>query len=116
MNMLDTSFHKRKIDAQMQDEEFRGEFERAKRELAQIDQVIQMLDALREEAGLSKAGLARLIGKNAASIRRLFTAEVNPELRTVAAMAEALNAEIHVVPRAKRKRAVGKKQVTSVPA
>lgn len=109
MTLLDTSFHRQQIDAEMQDEEFRREFERAKREIAQIDQVIQMLDLLREEAGLSKAELARLIGKNAASVRRLFTAAVNPELRTVAALAEALDAEVHIVPRTKRKRVASKR-------
>jgi predicted nucleotidyltransferase len=48
---------------------------------------------------LSKAELAREIGRNDAVVRRLFTAQVNPELRTVAALAEALGAEIQIVPR-----------------
>ncbi len=42
----------------------------------------------------SKADLARAIDKNPASIRRLFTSEANPELKTIAAMASALDAEI----------------------
>lgn len=54
------------------------------------------LDRLRIDAGCSKAELARRIGKNPAVIRRLFTAKVNPELRTVAAIA-ALNAELCIV-------------------
>jgi ribosome-binding protein aMBF1 (putative translation factor) len=49
------------------------------------------LDALRIDAGLSKAQLARDIGRNDAVVRRLFTADVNPELRTIATLIEALD-------------------------
>lgn len=87
----------------MKDPEFRAEYERTRRELAQVNSVMRAIDQLRGEAGWSKAELARQIGKNDASIRRLFTAEVNPELRTVAAMAAALDAEIQVVPRRSRR-------------
>lgn len=81
----------------MEDHEFRAEYERTRRELAQVNAVMRALDELRDEAGWSKAELARQIGKNDASVRRLFTAEVNPELRTVAAIAAALGAEIKIV-------------------
>ena len=64
-----------------------------------IDAVINTLDELRAERNLTKAQLAREIGKNEASIRRLLTAPVNPELRTVVAMAEALDADVRIVPR-----------------
>ena len=37
-------------------------------------------------------------------IRRLFTAQVNPELRTVAALADALDADIRIIPRRRRRR------------
>lgn len=102
--MLDTSFHKKQLETELQDDEFRTEYERARRELQQIDEVIRSLDHLREEAGLSKADLARRIDKEAASIRRLFTADVNPELKTVAALADALDADIRIVPRRRRRR------------
>ena len=88
----------------MEDPEFRVEYERSRRELAQVNAVIRALDELRDEAGWSKAELARQIGKNDASVRRLFTAEVNPELRTVAAMAAALGAEIKIVSHRRRAR------------
>lgn len=88
----------------MEDPEFRAEYERTRRELAQVNAVIRALDQLRGDAGWSKAELARQIGMNDASIRRLFTAEVNPELRTVAAMAAALDAEIRIVPRRRARR------------
>jgi len=96
--MLDTGFHKRRLDEELRDPEFRAEYERARHEITQVDAVMRQLDQLRVEAGCSKAELARRIGKNPASVRRLFSSEVNPELRTVAAMATVLGAAIQVVP------------------
>ena len=46
---------------------------------------------------MSKAELARAIGKEPSSIRRFFTANVNPELKTVAAVADVLGARVEVV-------------------
>ena len=86
-------------DHRLEDPAFRAAFERQRREIDSVDSIVRMLDALREEHGLSKADLARAIGKNPASVRRLLTAPVNPELRTVVAIAEALDAEVQIVPR-----------------
>jgi len=99
---IDTSHHKRMVTARMKDPEFREEYERARREIAQVDDVIRQLDELREHAGLTKAELARHIGRDPSSIRRLFTAKGNPELSLVASIAEDLGAEIRIVPRAKK--------------
>jgi DNA-binding XRE family transcriptional regulator len=96
---LDTSYHKRMLAARMKDPEFRAEYERARREIDQVDSVIRQLDELRKQAGLTKAELARHIGRDASSIRRLFTAKSNPELLLVASIAEDLGAEVRVVPR-----------------
>jgi len=101
---LDTSYHKRMIAARMDDPEFRAEYERARREIDQVDSVIRQLDELREAAGLSKAELARHIGRDPSSIRRLFTAESNPELLLVASIAEDLGAEVRIVPRSSARR------------
>lgn len=101
---LDTSYHKRMIAGRMDDPEFRAEYERARREIDQVDSVIRQLDELREAAGLSKAELARHIGRDPSSIRRLFTAESNPELLLVASIAEDLGAEVRVVPRSRGRR------------
>ena len=101
---LDTSYHKRMIAARMDDPEFRAEYERARGEIDQVDSVIRQLDELREAAGLSKAELARHIGRDPSSIRRLFTAESNPELLLVASIAEDLGAEVRVVPRTRVRR------------
>lgn len=100
---MSPTYHRRRVAAEMEDPEFRAEYERTRRELPQVNSVMRAIDRLRGEAGWSKAELARQIGKNDASIRRLFTAEVNPELRTVAAMAAALDAEIQIVPRRSRR-------------
>lgn len=98
--MLDTTLHERRHAERMRDPEYRAAYERAAREIAQTDQVIRALDELRLELGMSKAELARRINRNASSIRRLFTAQrARPELPLVAAIADALGAEIRVVPR-----------------
>lgn len=95
---LDTTHHDRRLARRLRDDpEFRAEYERQRREIAQIDAVVHQLDELREEAGLSKAELARAIGKEPSSIRRFFTADVNPELKTVAAVADILGAKVEVV-------------------
>jgi ribosome-binding protein aMBF1 (putative translation factor) len=101
----DTSYHERRVARRRrEDAEYRAEDERFRRQVAQIDAVVNALDELRERAGVSKAELARRIGKDPASVRRLFSAKVNPELKTVAAIAEALDAEVVVQRRSARKR------------
>lgn len=106
----DTSYHDRRVAKRLRDDpEYRAEYERFKRQVEQVDAVVNGLDQLRERAGMSKAELARRIGKDPASVRRLFSAEVNPELTTVAAIADALDAEVVVQPRparGRRRRAV----------
>ena len=101
---LDTSLHERRRAQRMRNAAFRKAYERAAREIAQTDQVIRELDSLRVDLGISKAELARRVDRNASSIRRLFTAShARPELPLVAAIADALGAEVRVV--AKRKSA-----------
>jgi hypothetical protein len=95
-----TSYHDQRLARRMEDSEFRREFERETAEIAAVDAIVNALDELRAEQGKSKAELAREIGKNPASIRRLLTLDgSNPELRTVVAMANALEADIYIVPR-----------------
>ena len=100
---LDTSYHDRQLARRLaEDPEFKAEFERQRRAIASIDQIVNRLDALRVAHGLSKADLARAIDKNPASVRRLLTARGNPELATVVAMADALDADVLVVSRENR--------------
>jgi len=105
--LAEASFHDRRLARRLEDPDFRAEFERQQREIAGIDAVVHELDALRAKHGMTKAQLARAIDKNPAAVRRLLTASGNPELRTVVAIAEALGAEVRIVPRAKRRRATG---------
>ena len=101
---LDTSYHDRMLAGRMDDPVFRAEYERARREIAQVDSVIRQLNQLREDAGLTKAQLARQIGRDPSSIRRLFTSTGNPELSLVASIAEDLGADVRVVPRKARRK------------
>lgn len=98
--LVDASYHRRRLAERLKSPEFRAEYEHSQAEIAQIDAIMRTLDNLRKEAGFSKADLARGIGKNPASVRRLFTAQVNPELKTIAALAYALNAEVRIVSKA----------------
>lgn len=100
---LHMSHHDRRVARRHQeDPEYQAECERFRRQGKQVDAVVNRLDELRESAGASKAELARRIGKDPASVRRLFSAEGNPELRRVAAIAAALDAEVVVQPRSPR--------------
>lgn len=98
--MLDVSLHERRLARQMNNHEFRAAYERTAREITQTDEVIRTLDALRMDLGVSKAELARRVNRNASSIRRLFTAErPRPEFPLIVALADALGAELRVMPR-----------------
>jgi len=100
---LDTSYYRRRRQDWLADEETRAEYERARHEIEQIDAVIRSLDRLREDAGMSKAELAQRVGRNPASIRRLFTAEqARPELPLIISIANALDASVEITPRTRR--------------
>ena len=86
-----------------------GVLPRASREIKAIDAIVTGLDSLRTIHGMTKAELAREIGKNPASVRRLFTAPANPELRTVVALADALDADVVIVPRSRRGKRPGRR-------
>jgi DNA-binding phage protein len=93
---LDTSYRARRLAERLQDDGFRAEYEKAGAEIAQVDAIMRGLDSLRSELGVSKAALARAIGKDPASVRRLFSSEINPGLKTIAAIAEALGARVEI--------------------
>lgn len=108
----DLSYHERRLRERLADPEFAAEYERQRRAIESIDAIVNRLDALRLEHDMSKAELARAIDKNPAAIRRLLTAKGNPELGTIVALADALDADLVVVP---RKRAARRAQ-NAVPA
>ena len=104
---LDTGLHDRLHAEWMTDPEYQEAYQRAARQTAQIDAVINTLDALRADLGMSKAELARRVGRNASSVRRLFTASgARPELPLIVALADALDAEVCIVPRKRKARRV----------
>lgn len=83
----------------LEDPQFAGQYAIESARVATIDAVVNSLDEARMAAGMSKAELARAIGSEPATIRRLFTAgQVNPTLGTVAEVAAALGFEIVVRP------------------
>ncbi len=78
--------------------ELRESYERDKSELLMTRQLLMKIDAEREHAGLSKADLARRIGKDPAAVRRMFSSRAsNPTLGTILQMAGALGMKIEVV-------------------
>lgn len=83
----------------LEDPEFARQFAVESVRISTIDAVVNVLDEARVVAGMSKAQLAREIGSQPATIRRLFTAgHVNPTLGTVAEVAAALGFEVVVRP------------------
>lgn len=65
--------------------------------------IIMTLDARRERKGLSKADLARKVKKQPAACRRFFREDGNPELYTLLRIADALDADVVIRPRKRRK-------------
>ena len=67
--------------------------------IATIDTVINTLDEARISAGMSKAALARAIGAEPATVRRLFSSSgANPTLGTLAEVAAALGLRVALEP------------------
>ncbi len=97
--MASGDFHKRYLSKKLKDPEFREAYGQAQSEIAQIDEIMQSLEQLRVKAGISKAELARKIGRNSASVRRWLTSQGNPELGNVVAMLDAVGAQLQVVPK-----------------
>lgn len=90
----------------LEDAKFRREYITESVRIATIDAIINVLDEARISAGLSKAELARAIGAEPATVRRLFSASgANPTLGTLAEVAAALGLRIAVEPLPKAERA-----------
>ena len=83
----------------LNDPQFLREYVAQSIRIATIDQIVNELDGAREAAGLSKAGLARAINSEPATVRRLFSAgHVNPTLGTLAEVAAALGMRVVLEP------------------
>ena len=84
-------------ERRMQSPEFRDRYHRTRRSIATVQEVIELIDAQRREAGLSKAALARRAGINPAALRRLLTSRSsNPTLQTVVEVLNALGMRMRV--------------------
>ena len=83
----------------LEDPQFLREYVAQSIRIATIDRIVNELDGAREAAGLSKAGLARAIASEPATVRRLFSAgHVNPTLGTLAEVAAALGMRVVLEP------------------
>lgn len=79
----------------LKDPEVREHYDRARAQIQAIDAVMRVLDHAREDRGWSKAELARRAGLSDVVVRRLFSQEdPNPTLKTITALAEALDVGI----------------------
>jgi transcriptional regulator with XRE-family HTH domain len=87
------------LATELQDPEFLRDYVVESMRIATIDRLVNALDEAREAAGLTKAELARAIGAEPASIRRLFASgNSNPTLGTLAEVASALGMQVTLTP------------------
>ena len=83
----------------LKDPQFLREYVAESIRIGTIDRIVNELDVAREQAGLSKAELARAISSDPATVRRLFSAgHVNPTLGTLAEVAAALGMRVVLAP------------------
>lgn len=90
----------------LEDPEFLRDYVVESMRIATIDRLVNELDDAREAAGLSKSELARAIGAEPATIRRLFASgHSNPTLGTLAEVASALGMQVtlQALPSAERR-------------
>ena len=67
-----------------------------------MDGLLRELDEARRQVGISKTELARLADTQPASVRRLFSSNGhNPQVSTLATLAEVLGHEVRIVPKSK---------------
>jgi len=87
------------LDGQLEDEEFRREYELARAQIAAVDEIVHRIDTARTDLGMSKADLARAMRVKPSAVRRLLTEQSsNPTIATLAKAAHAVGLEITVTP------------------
>ena len=78
-----------------------------------MSELIRELDDARRQAGLSKTDLARLADTQPASVRRLFSRNGhNPQVATLASLADVLGHELRIVPRSQEEHAAAIEKAT----
>lgn len=79
------------------DPEFKSIYGQKRAEIDAIDTLLSHVEERREQLGLTKADLARLIGARPESVRRLLSARSsNPTLFTVMRLASVLGMEVEI--------------------
>ena len=87
------------LQQDLQDPEFRRAYVLETMRISATDDIVNAFDEARERAGISKADLARAIGMEPASIRRLFSSgSPNPTIGTLSDIATALGLRITIEP------------------
>ncbi|MCZ4537938.1 helix-turn-helix domain-containing protein (plasmid) [Gordonia rubripertincta] len=93
------------LEVESQDPEFVRAYAAESARIAAIDHIINQLDDARVGENVSKAALARAIGVDPSTVRRLLSAEsVNPTLSTVAEAAAALGMKLTLTPMSEEER------------
>lgn len=86
-------------------------------EAMEIRTLLRQLDNARRQAGLSKTELARIAGTQPAAVRRLLSSSGhNPQVSTLAGLAEVLGCELRLVPTSKNGRPVAVESVAEAAA
>lgn len=87
------------FDARMKDPEFAEGYARERQAVDQVDTLIRQLEKARVDLGVSKAELARRIGKLPVVVRRLLTKKgANPTLIMAAKLGSAVGLKLGYVP------------------
>lgn len=87
------------LEIEGRDAEFARAYAAESARIEAIDSVINALDAARGTERLTKAALARAIGSDPSTVRRLLSSDsANPTLGTVAEVAAALGMKVTLVP------------------
>ncbi|HST42877.1 MAG TPA: XRE family transcriptional regulator [Conexibacter sp.] len=85
------------FDEQMEDPEFRDAYERAGAKIRSTVQLMRALDLLREQVGLSKAEVARRMGRKPEAVSRLLrSGSSNPTLETLVELVTALDLQLEL--------------------
>jgi DNA-binding phage protein len=87
------------LELEGRDPEFARAYAAESARIEAIDSIINALDEARGTEKLSKAALARAIGADPSTVRRLLSSEsVNPTLSTIAEVAAALGMKVTLTP------------------
>ena len=96
--MVKTAFD-RMFEEKMSDPEWAAGYQRARTRLDQTERILSALDEARVAHHFSKSELARRIGAEPSTVRRLFSDDsANPTLGRVAEIASELGYEISLQP------------------